>query len=68
MAYSNPMSNDQLNSVKVLLKNGYSIRYIKKQVGVSVGKIAEIRESLRPLPTITKNGRLKFIRERKKNN
>ena len=57
MAYSNPISNDQLNSVKVLLKRGHSIRYIKKQVGVSVRKISEIRNSLGPLPTIAKTGR-----------
>lgn len=64
MAYSNPISNDQLNSVKVLLKNGYSIRYIKKQVGVSVGKIAEIRKSLGLLPTIAKKGRPAILKSR----
>ena len=64
MVYSNPISNDQLNSVKVLLKNGYSIRYIKKQVGVSVGKIAEIRKSLGLLPTIAKKGRPAVLKSR----
>ena len=64
MAYSNPISNDQLNSVKVLLKDGHSVRYIKKQVGVSIGKISEIRNSLGLLPTVAKRGRPAILKSR----
>ncbi|KAG2216242.1 hypothetical protein INT45_001902 [Circinella minor] len=64
MAYSNPISNDQLNSVKVLLKGGYSVRYINKKVGVSTGKISKIRNSLGLLPTVAKKGRPAILKSR----